>query len=114
VLGVSGWIAGDPGFPPSRERRLRGCERLHLEAWNDLVPGVNWKEMLTEGDDKETVAALRLNAQTGRPRASDSFLSKFEHTLGRRLRPCQSVSPRKRQPRHGKGANRWLSRMALR
>jgi hypothetical protein len=60
---------------------------LDLEAWNDLVAGVNWKEMLKEGDDKETLAALRLNTQTGRPLASDSFLSKLEHTLGRRLRP---------------------------
>jgi hypothetical protein len=95
VLGVSGWIAGDPGFPPSRERRLRGCERLHLEAWNDLVPGVNWKEMLKDGDDKETLAALRLNTQTGRPLASDSFLSKLERTLGRRLRPLPVGRPKK-------------------
>ena len=42
------------------------------------------------------------------PLAHDSFLSKLEHTLGRRLRPCQSASPRKRNPRHGKGVNRWL------
>jgi len=63
---------------------------LDLEAWNDLVPGVNWKEMLTEVDNKETLAALRLNTQTGRPLASDSFLSKLEHTLGRRLRPLSA------------------------
>jgi len=97
VLGVSGWIAGDPGFPPSRERRLRGCERLYLEAWNDLVPGVNWKEMVTDADDKETLAALRLNTQTGCPLASDSFLSKLERTLGRRLRPLPVGRPKKQK-----------------
>ena len=73
-------------------------ERAHLldlEARNDLVPGVNWKEMLKEGDDKETLAALRLNTQTGRPLVSDSFLSKLERTLGRRLRPLPVGRPEK-------------------
>jgi putative transposase len=51
--------------------------------------------MLREGDDKETLAALRLNTQTGRPLASDSFLSKLEHTLGRRLRPLPVGRPKK-------------------
>ena len=75
-----------------------GADPLHLldmEAWNDLVPGINWKEMLTEGDDKDAVAALRLNTQTGRPLAGDSFLSKLEHALGRRLRPLPVGRPRK-------------------
>jgi putative transposase len=68
---------------------------LDPEAWNDLVPGVNWKEMLRDGDDKETLAALRLNTQTGRPLASNSFLSKLERTLGRRLRPLPVGRPKK-------------------
>jgi len=72
---------------------------LDLEAWNDLVPGVNWKEVLTGGDDKETLAALRLNTQTGRPLASDSFLSKLEHTLSRRLRPLPVGPPKEREIR---------------
>jgi len=37
VLGVSGWIAGGPGFPPSRERRLRGCERLRFLKFSGLL-----------------------------------------------------------------------------
>ena len=81
------------------QRRAGPAHLLDLEAWNDLVSGVNWKEMLTHGDDKETLAALRLHTQTGRPLASDSFLSKLEHTLGRQLRPCQSVGPRNRNPK---------------
>ena len=70
---------------------------LDLEAWNDLVRGVNWKEMLRDGDDKETLAALRLNTQTGRPLASNSFLSKLERTLGRRLRPLPVGRPKKQK-----------------
>ena len=71
------------------------AQLLDLEAWNDLVGGVNWKEMLREADDKETLAALRLNTQTGRPLASDSFLNKLERTLGRRLRPLPVGRPKK-------------------
>jgi len=61
---------------------------------------VKWKEMLTDADDKGTLAALRLNTQTGRPLASDSFLSKLEHTIVADCAPCQSVGPEKRNPRH--------------
>ena len=70
---------------------------LDLGAWNDLIPGVNLKEMPTDADDKETLAALRVNTQTGRPLASDSFLSKLEHTFGRRLRPLPVGRPKKQK-----------------
>ena len=71
---------------------------LDLEAWNDLIPGVNWtgwKKMLTDADDKEILAAPRLNTQTGRPLASDSFLNRLERTLGRQLRPLPVGRPKK-------------------
>ena len=68
---------------------------LDLKAWNGLVPRVNWKKMLKTGDDKETLAALRLNTQTGRPLVSDSFLTKLERKLGRRLRPLPVGRPKK-------------------
>jgi hypothetical protein len=71
--------------------------RRGLEAWNALAPNVNWKEMLTDADDKQTLAALRLNTQTGRPLARDSFLSKLEHTLGGRLRPLPVGRPKKQK-----------------
>lgn len=71
---------------------------LDLDAWNDLVPGVNWKEELTNNDKMETVMGLRLNTQTGRPLATDSFLSKLEHKLGRRLRPLPIGRPKKQKP----------------
>jgi len=58
-------------------------------------PGVNWKGILTDSEDKEALAALRLNTQTGRPLASDSFLSKLERTLGCRLRPLPVGRPKK-------------------
>ncbi|MCC6487604.1 MAG: transposase [Candidatus Hydrogenedentes bacterium] len=68
---------------------------LDLRAWKDLVPGVDWKEMLTRHDEEEAVTALRRNTQTGRPLASDSLVSKLERALGRRLRPLPIGRPRK-------------------
>ena len=68
---------------------------LDLKAWNGLVPGIDWKEMLTHADDEETLATLRLNTQTGRPLASDLVLTKLERALGRRLRPLPVGRPRK-------------------
>ena len=68
---------------------------LDMRAWEDMIDAANWKELLTQREDKETVVALRLNSQTGRPLASDSFLSKLERRLGRRLRPLPVGRPRK-------------------
>ncbi len=70
---------------------------LDLDTWQELVPCVNWKEMLAQSDDKETTTALCLNTHTGRPLASDSFLSKLERKLGRRLRPLPVGRPRKQK-----------------
>ncbi len=72
------------------------AQLLDVKAWSALVPGLNWKEMLTHAEDKDTRSALRLNTQTGRPLGTDSFLSKIERTLGRRLRPLPIGRPKKR------------------
>lgn len=72
---------------------------LDLATRNELADGINWKERLTDGDDKDDLAALRLNTRTGRPLASDSFLSKLETALGRRLRPLPVGRPKKAKAR---------------
>ena len=38
-------------------------------------------------DDEEMVRMLRIRTQTGRPLGSDSFMSKVEAFLGRRVHP---------------------------
>jgi hypothetical protein len=40
-----------------------------------------------EAEDKEMLRLLRLRTDTGRPLASDSFMSKVETFPGRRVRP---------------------------
>ena len=71
---------------------------LDMHAWMELADGVNWKEKLTQPDDKDVTAALRLCTRIGRPLASDSFLSKLEHKLNRRLRPRPVGRPKKLKP----------------
>ncbi len=68
---------------------------LDLKAWDQLTNGLNWKEHLTKPEDEEITAALRFNTRIGRPLASDSFLSKLEHKLNRRLRPRPVGRPKK-------------------
>ena len=72
---------------------------LDLQAWNQLADGITWKEFLTKPEDQEMTAALRLNTRIGRPLATDSFLSKLEHKLNRRLRPLPVGRPNKPQPK---------------
>ena len=51
---------------------------------------------------------MRLRTRTGRPLGSDSFMSKLESTLGRRLRALPVGRPRKRVAKkvERKGNNR--------
>jgi hypothetical protein len=42
---------------------------------------------LVEAEDNEMLRLLTLGTQTGRPLASDRFMSKVETFLGRRVRP---------------------------
>jgi len=47
--------------------------------------------------DRETLSMVRFNTHRGRPLGSDSFLSKLETLLGRRLRLLPVGRPRKKQ-----------------
>ena len=51
------------------------------------MPPHDWEKALTEAQDEETLRILRVRTQTGRPLASDRFISKVEAFLGRRVRP---------------------------
>ena len=71
---------------------------LDLAAWRRDITPQRWEEMLTAREDEAIVDTLRMRTQTGRPLASDRFLSKLEAKLGRRVRPlpvCRQVGWRK-------------------
>jgi putative transposase len=67
---------------------------LGMEHWIDQTAGLDWEDFLVESDG-EGVDAIRLATHRGRPLASDSFLSKLETKLNRRLRPLPVGRPRK-------------------
>ena len=69
---------------------------LDLAAWAEASRGRDWRGVLSEPQDDRIVAALRLGTSRGRPLGSDSFISKLERLVGRRLRPLPVGRPRKK------------------
>jgi len=67
---------------------------LDLGAWFEEMPASKWKATLTAiADSGPEVDLLRLHTRTGRPLGSDSFLSKVETYLGRRVRAIPRGRP---------------------
>ena len=88
--------AGVDQLAPLKSRLLVSrLLRIDLATWQEIVAGIDWKGTLAHAEDRDTIAALRLNTYTGLPLASDSFLSKLERKLGRRFRPLPVGRPRK-------------------
>jgi putative transposase len=65
---------------------------LNKQRWANMTKGLDWKSFLSERDE-EGVEAIRLTTSRGRPLASDTFLSKLEVKLNRRLRPLPEGRP---------------------
>ena len=72
---------------------------LDLPAWaKRLPPDGNWRESLVRATDAALAAKLRIWTHRGRPLGSDSFVSKLERLVGRRLRPLPVGRPKKNPP----------------
>jgi len=76
---------------------------LDLPAWrrrhrDDAL----WRELLQRPEDDDVLAAIRQKTHHGRPLAGDTFISKLEQKLGRRLRPLPGGRPRKRSDKEMK------------
>ncbi|MCP4639511.1 MAG: transposase [bacterium] len=64
-----------------------GSPYLDVKAWRRRIPTAEWKGTLKEiAGDKAAQTAVQRNTRTGRPLGSDSFLSKIERKVGRRVR----------------------------
>jgi len=74
---------------------------LTLREWFEQTPVTQWKATLeaiaTSGD---TIKRLRLHTRTGRPLGDDSFLSKLETLLGRRIRATPAGRPKGSKDRY--------------
>ena len=73
---------------------------LDMRGWRAAPE--EWRGLLSGRDDAELLAAIRRQTRVGRPLATDTFLSKLEQRLGRRLRPLPVGRPRKDDVEIGK------------
>jgi putative transposase len=76
------------------------CSDVSAPPWLETGPihavlaGQDWRQSLVRAEDARTLALVRGHTLAGRPLGSDSFLSKLEATLGRRIRPLPVGRPR--------------------
>ncbi|MBT3200808.1 MAG: transposase [Phycisphaerales bacterium] len=69
---------------------------LDMDTWRRICRDAgDWPRILAADDDKAVGDKLRIWTSSGRPLGGDSFVSKLEKTLGRRLRPLPVGRPRK-------------------
>jgi putative transposase len=68
---------------------------LDIELWRSLSQGRDWRQVLTLPHDTKAIEEIRRCTMSGRPLAGDSFLSKLEVSLGRRIRPLPVGRPRR-------------------
>ena len=76
---------------------------LDLDKWREMLDGRNWQETLTAPLDEPLIARLQRWSNRGCPLGSDSFISKMERLVGRRLRPLPVGRPKKPKNRKRKG-----------
>jgi hypothetical protein len=67
---------------------------MNLSCWYDMISAAQWRKQLAAGVSDSDLGRLRSSTHTGRPLGSDSFLSKLERLLGRRIRPMPVGRPR--------------------
>ena len=67
---------------------------LNVEAWSKDFSPKRWRKMLTQSLRESDMDRLRLHTRRGRPLGSDSFVSKIEKLLGRRVRALPTGRPK--------------------
>jgi putative transposase len=79
---------------------------LDAQGWQSLAGDLDWEQELSLTISDADISRLRRNWHTGRPLATDGFLSKLEHRIGRRLRPLAAGRPRKEKGKKSEKINR--------
>jgi putative transposase len=75
---------------------------LDMKKWRFESRGLDWKKVLLDKAEDEDIELIRKRSFNGRPLGSDSFMSKIEHKLGRRLRPLPMGRPKKKVTKESK------------
>jgi putative transposase len=78
-------------------RAVHATGLLDMKWWADKSRGWDWPAALRRPQDEKELAGIRLGTHRGRPLGGDSFMSKLERLVGRRLRPLPVGRPRKTQ-----------------
>jgi putative transposase len=66
---------------------------LDLKRWRAEWSPQEWRRMVSSDLDASSAEEIRRHTARGRPLGSDSFVSKVEHLLGRRVRPLPVGRP---------------------
>jgi putative transposase len=90
-------IGGKRGQVQPAARNVPVPGFLDLRKWHRRISAEQWRAQLVEGLTQIEMDRLRLRTHTGRPLGSDSFLSKLETALGRRVRPLPRGRPKKQE-----------------
>lgn len=69
---------------------------LNNDWWLNVSNHIDWKHVLSQRLNKDEISSIRRGTHLGRPMATDSFISKLEHYLGRRLRPLPAGRPKRK------------------
>ena len=87
----------DYAWSSAREHVGERGERdiVDVAEWSKVVDHERWKALLVEKRKEDEEKKIKLHTRTGRPLGSDSFLSKLESKLGRRLRAFSVGRPKK-------------------
>ena len=75
---------------------------LDMAWWAKKSRSRDWPACLQQPQDEKELAGLRLATNRGRPLGGDSFMSKMEKLVGRRLRPLPVGRPRKKKGKAGR------------
>ena len=68
---------------------------LNMSWWKQASAQIDWRQALQRPLAKKYAEQIRDKTSTGRPLAQDSFVSKLETFIGRRLRPLPAGRPKK-------------------
>jgi len=74
--------------------KKESADLLNISIWNKMISANQWRNELANGIDDKQMDRIRLSTHTGRPLGTDSFISKLEKLLGRRVRPLPIGRPR--------------------
>lgn len=100
---VRAGMVSDPGKYPWSSATAHvsgedGSQLIDMRTWREMAVSVDWQAVLSQPQSQDQLARLRYGISRGRPLGSDSFVSKLEITLGRRLRPLPEGRPRTKPP----------------